>query len=53
MEFGFSEREELLRKSVRELAEAEITEGLIEKMEETGSSPWKSSNRWPRWASPG
>jgi alkylation response protein AidB-like acyl-CoA dehydrogenase len=39
MEFGFSEREELLRKSVRELAEAEITDDLIEKMEETGEFP--------------
>ena len=39
MEFGFSEREELLRKSVRELAEAEITEEMIETMEETGKFP--------------
>ena len=39
MDFGFSEREELLRKSVRELAEAEITDGMIETMEETGKFP--------------
>jgi alkylation response protein AidB-like acyl-CoA dehydrogenase len=39
MEFGFSEREELLKKSVRELAEAEITPELIDKMEETGEFP--------------
>jgi alkylation response protein AidB-like acyl-CoA dehydrogenase len=39
MDFGFSEREELLRKSVRELAEAEITPTMIETMEETGEFP--------------
>ena len=39
MDFGFSEREELLRKSVRELAEGEITEEMIETMEETGKFP--------------
>ena len=39
MDFGFSEREELLRKSVRELAEAEITPTMIETMEESGEYP--------------
>ena len=39
MDFGFSEREELLRKSVRELAEAEITPTMIDTMEETGEFP--------------
>lgn len=39
MDFGFSEREELLRKSVRELAEAEITPTMIETMEASGEFP--------------
>ena len=39
MDFGFSEREELLRKSVREFAEAEITPAMIETMEESGEFP--------------
>jgi alkylation response protein AidB-like acyl-CoA dehydrogenase len=38
MDFGFSEREELLRKSVREFGENEITP-KIETMEETGEFP--------------
>lgn len=39
MDFGFSEREELLRKSVRDFAEGEITAAMIEAMEETGDYP--------------
>ena len=38
MDFGFSEREEMLRKSVREFAEAEVTPKM-EAMEETGEFP--------------
>lgn len=38
MDFKFSEREELLRKSVREFAEAEVTPKM-EAMEETGEFP--------------
>lgn len=38
MDFGFSEREELLRKSVREFAENEITPRM-DSMEETGEFP--------------
>jgi alkylation response protein AidB-like acyl-CoA dehydrogenase len=38
MDFKFSEREELLRKSVREFAEAEVTPKM-EAMEETGDFP--------------
>ncbi|MGD9040905.1 MAG: acyl-CoA dehydrogenase family protein [Desulfobacteraceae bacterium] len=38
MDFKFSEREELLRKSVREFAEAEVTPKM-EEMEETGEFP--------------
>lgn len=38
MDFGFSEREEMLRKSVREFAENEVTPKM-EAMEETGEFP--------------
>jgi alkylation response protein AidB-like acyl-CoA dehydrogenase len=38
MDFNFSEREEMLRKSVREFAEAEVTPKM-EAMEETGEFP--------------
>jgi len=38
MDFGFSEREEMLRKAVREFAESEIPPKM-EKMEETGEFP--------------
>ena len=38
MEFAFTEREELLRKAVREFAEAEIPPRM-EAMEETGEFP--------------
>jgi alkylation response protein AidB-like acyl-CoA dehydrogenase len=38
MDFSFSEREEMLRKSVREFAEAEVTPKM-EAMEETGEFP--------------
>ena len=38
MDFGFSEREEMLRKSVREFAENEVTPKM-EAMEETGKFP--------------
>jgi alkylation response protein AidB-like acyl-CoA dehydrogenase len=38
MDFSFSEREEMLRKSVREFAEAEVTPKM-EEMEETGEFP--------------
>ena len=38
MDFSFSEREEMLRKSVREFSENEITP-KIEAMEETGEFP--------------
>ena len=38
MDFSFSEREEMLRKSVREFAENEVTP-TMEAMEETGEFP--------------
>ena len=38
MEFAFTEREEMLRKAVREFAESEIPPKM-EKMEETGEFP--------------